>query len=1356
MGALDHRLLLNALPDAVLLTDDADRVVHANAAAGRLLDEAPASLRGRSLNELGLPTPNVAAQEPVWTLRQPGRAPLAVELTVVPIGHDGGEPHTLVTLCPLASRSGPFPSGAAERDAFLADASVLLASALDEAGVLAGLGKLAVPRLADWCVFDMVGEDGGTQRVVVTDEASDPRHRAWARELEERYPLNLAAEGNPAVQVIRTSRVDLKTDFPDSFLAQAARDENHLQILRGLGIASHVIVPLTARGRTLGALTLVAARSGRRYGPADLALAQDLARRAALAVDNARLYAAEQRARQAAERAADRTSRLQAVTAALAEGLTPAEVVTAVVAQGVAALGARAGSIALLTDDGQELEIAGSVGYPKELIDMWRRFPVDAPVPISEAVRTGNAVWIESLDDLAGRFPNLAASPSIVEDQARAAIPLMIDGRAIGAMGLSFSTRRTFDADDQSFALALAGQCAQALERARLYEVEQQARLAAERAEQRSLLLAEASTVLGGSLDYETTLIRVAGLAVPRIADWCGVHIVEEDGSLSLLAVAHVDPAKVARARELQERYPPDVDASSGLGAVLRSGRSEVYYEISDAMLVATARDQEHLAILREIGFRSVMIVPLVTRGRTLGTITLVSAESGRRFGPDDLALAEALAHRAAQAVDNARLYRQARAAIRRQEEVLAQLDTFLATAPIGLAFLDPNHRFVRVNDALAAMNGLPATAHLGRTINEVLPSQAPTLDAIIAGVLTSGEPATDILTSAEIVESPGEIGHWLASYYPVRSDRGGGEILGVGAVVTDVTQRTREEDAARFMAEASALLAGSLDYATTLRSIARLAVVHLADWCIVDMLEADGSIRRVEVATADPADAADAAKLAQHPPASDRNAGVAKVLRTGVPELLPEVPEAFLHEVARNADHLAVLRRVGFRSYMGIPLVARGRTLGALNFISTRPGRRYGPADLALAEDLARRAALAVDNARLYQEQVQALRRVEELAAERALVLAQIADGVITADATGRIVFVNEAAERIHGVAVLGVPVEEYTETYHLLTPVGRPYPPEELPLARAVRRGETTVGAEWRIRRPDGTEVIAEGSAAPVAAEDGTPLGAVLTLRDVTAQRAFERQKDDFVLTASHDLKTPLTTIKGWAQLLQHRIERDPSRMKDAHAVTAIREQAEAMQHLIEQLLAAARLQLGQEPRVHRRLGDLHVLAVRLVEQHQPLTDHHTLRVVGSGSGEVVGWWDPDLVIQIVGNLLGNAIKYSPGGGLIEIIVGRNNDQARLAVRDEGIGIPRAALARVFERSYRVGTAADARGVAIEGLGLGLFSAQGLATRLGGRIEVESEEGRGSTFTLILPLDRRSERSVPAEGTEGTSPSG
>jgi PAS domain S-box-containing protein len=140
--------------------------------------------------------------------------------------------------------------------------------------------------------------------------------------------------------------------------------------------------------------------------------------------------------------------------------------------------------------------------------------------------------------------------------------------------------------------------------------------------------------------------------------------------------------------------------------------------------------------------------------------------------------------------------------------------------------------------------------------------------------------------------------------------------------------------------------------------------------------------------------------------------------------------------------------------------------------------------------------------------DQVRARRWVEEFAAERTAILGQIADGVIVTDAAGRIAFVNDAAQRIHGVARLDVTPEAYAETYHLFTLEGEPYPSEELPLARAVRNGETVTDALWRIRRPDGTEVVAQGSAAPVATEEGKRLGAVLTLRDVTEQRLLQRQ--------------------------------------------------------------------------------------------------------------------------------------------------------------------------------------------------------------------------------------------------------
>jgi GAF domain-containing protein len=346
-----------------------------------------------------------------------------------------------------------------------------------------------------------------------------------------------------------------------------------------------------------------------------------------------------------AQRVSDRAARLQAVTAALAATTTAEDVANVVVLEGVAALTASGGGL-LTPADGSHLNVTATVGYSDDLRERLRAEHPNAALPAALALRTGETVWLESRDDILDRFPELPAmEPGTL---SLCAVPLHAGNRVVGALRFSFDTAKLFDSDERQFVLTLAAQTAGALARA--------AALAALQAANEKLsFLAESSAALGASLDYRETLRVVAELAVPRLADWCAVHVVDDNGP-AVVAVTHTDPERLAHAREYQERYPLDMAREGGVAQVIRSGSSEFFPVVTDEMLVASARDDEHLAMLRELGFGSALIVPLRTTDRVLGAITMCYAQSGRHYDPTDLSVAEDLARRASLAVENALL----------------------------------------------------------------------------------------------------------------------------------------------------------------------------------------------------------------------------------------------------------------------------------------------------------------------------------------------------------------------------------------------------------------------------------------------------------------------------------------------------------------------------------------------------------------------------------------------------------------------------------------------------------------------------------------------------------------------------
>ena len=359
----------------------------------------------------------------------------------------------------------------------------------------------------------------------------------------------------------------------------------------------------------------------------------------------------------------DRLTRLARVTTDLVMVDTVEAVTKIVVSHGADAVGATIAS--LTVRDGEDrLRLVALRGGREGEEERWASYPLAAPTPTGEAVRTGERVILIGAAAIADRYPGVEGVDR--GERSIICLPLRVATRTIGAIGLSFPGKRSLDAAELEFFDVLADTCAQALERISAQEVaaKQSAKL---------VFLADASTELASSLDYQDTLSKVARLAVPTFADWCAIDLVV-DGRIHRLAVEHVDPAKVQLAKDLEERYPSDPDAPNGAWKVMRTGQSELIHQITDEMLRAGVQDEEQLQIALDLQLRSALTVPLIARGRVLGVITWVSAESERLYTEDDLALAEDLAKRAAVAIDNAELHSETlAAAVQLQHAVLPE-----------------------------------------------------------------------------------------------------------------------------------------------------------------------------------------------------------------------------------------------------------------------------------------------------------------------------------------------------------------------------------------------------------------------------------------------------------------------------------------------------------------------------------------------------------------------------------------------------------------------------------------------------------------------------------------------------------
>jgi signal transduction histidine kinase/CheY-like chemotaxis protein len=433
------------------------------------------------------------------------------------------------------------------------------------------------------------------------------------------------------------------------------------------------------------------------FGDALMSIAIDVTEsvRARQASEDSRKRAIESEARQ--RLLVERVTRLQSAVGALAGAARTTDVVDAMVGNAFAALGAD--TCTLYAAEGTDrLVLVGQRGVAPELL---------GPISVLDRTaasfsRLGETMFVETAAEYAKRFPEVAGhAASGPRVQAFWSVPLSARGAFIGVLAMGYHREHVFDDEARAYILAFAQQCAFALDRAHLFD-EEIAR------NDRLRIAAAVSRTLSTSLDYETTLANVARSLVPDVADFCTVDLLRDDGLLEQVAVAHEDREKIDQARAFRRAFPPDPKQRRGIYGVLASGRSELYAHVTQEMISASSRNDEHHAALRDAGLSSIMLVPLKSSEKTFGVLTLVSTSPSRRYGPADLGLLEDLASRASLAVDNARLHDRAQRAVKLRDEFLAIASHELRTP---IATLDLRARIL----GRRMENGEPATEHLDK-----------------------------------------------------------------------------------------------------------------------------------------------------------------------------------------------------------------------------------------------------------------------------------------------------------------------------------------------------------------------------------------------------------------------------------------------------------------------------------------------------------------------------------------------------------------------------------------------------------------------------------------------------------------
>lgn len=642
-------------------------------------------------------------------------------------------------------------------------------------------------------------------------------------------------------------------------------------------------------------------------------------------------------------------------------------------------------------------------------------------------------------------------------------------------------------------------------------------------------------------------------------------------------------------------------------------------------------------------------------------------------------------------------------------------LQKFLELLPDAVVVSDMKGETLYVNPVAEKFLDVTFSEIRGKNILDILPFAPQKFLAL--DILSKLNKGGSVIEELSFVTKKGAEFHGIFTCTAATDEEG--VPVGVIGILKDNTERKHHEDMLYFLNKAGEELASTLDYNQTITKIEELIVPRLADWFSIELVNDQGDLELISIKHKDPSMIEFALELRElYPADKSGNTGTYNVLRTGKAELYEEIPDEIIKKTSKDEKHYQILKKIGFNSVMIIPLKLHGKTIGTINFISTKEsGKRFTENDLEIAEDFARKVAYAVLNARLYasvEKELEERKKTEEL-----LQLAQEYGNMATFSWNLDSEYSsNRNISMLYGTRE-DATMEDFQKIIH----------PDDIEMLKATINEAIETGdfyAEFRII-PDSQNIKWILGKAKVLYENGKPEKLVGVNIDITRLKELEQKKDEFISIASHELKTPLTSVKAYLQLMERMMVGDEEK-KFGGFLTKTQGYVDKLSHLINDLLNVSKIQAGKLEFIMEEF-DFDQLVKDTVESIQN-TVHHNLVILGSSNATVRG--DKVRIEQVFFNLISNAVKYSPKGDRVEISLSSDNEFVHVSVRDFGIGISNDNLVKIFDRFYRAEHSANQ----FTGLGIGLYICAEIIKRHEGVIWAESAEGGGSVFHFKLPL--------------------